>query len=148
MRDYLLIHVDCTEMNYDFRSELFMASRDRLKQGDESGYLRDVLAKNLTKGQLQEIYKLRKDVIAADVGDDDDLLKTFAENLPISSELRSLLSKTFRLEREDKPKRQKQTPAQMARSQKKKLPSSHSVFPPFSSSTLTVAAKRQWCVCR
>lgn len=105
LRDYLLIHVDCTEMNYDFRSELFMASRDRLKHGDESGYLRNELAKNLTKGQLQEIYRQRKDVIASDVSDDDELLRTFADNLPISSEMRSLLSKTFKLTKEDKPKR-------------------------------------------
>lgn len=111
LRDYLLIHVDCTEMNYEFRSELFMASRDRLKQGEESGYLREILAKNLVKGQLQDIYKRRKDVIATDVSEDDELLKSFADNLPISDEMRSLLSKTFRLEREDKPKHPKKSPA-------------------------------------
>lgn len=131
LRDYLLIHVDCTEMNYDFRSELFMASRDRLKQGDESGYLRDVLAKNLTKGQLKDIYKLRKDVIAADVSDDDDLLRTFADNLPISSELRSLLSKTFRLEREDKPKRVKPKPSSNGGDPKEQVPFKPQRFPSY-----------------
>ena len=131
LRDYLLIHVDCTEMKYDFRSELFMASRDRLKQGDESGYLRETLAKNLAKGQLHEIYKHRKDAIASDVGDDEDLLKSFAENLPISHELRSLLSKTFKLEREDKPKRQTVKPGTNAQEPKEKVSFKPQRFPSF-----------------
>ena len=36
IKDYLLIHVDCTGLNYQFRKELFMASRDRLKNGEET----------------------------------------------------------------------------------------------------------------
>ena len=36
LRDYVLIHVDCTDVRTEVRSELFMASRDRLKDGDES----------------------------------------------------------------------------------------------------------------
>ena len=31
LKDHLLIHVDCTTMELNFRNELFMASRDRLK---------------------------------------------------------------------------------------------------------------------
>jgi len=107
LKDYLLIHVDCTEMNLDFRNELFMASRDRLKQGKESKQLRDVLAKNLKKGQLREIYKRRKDTISVEAEDDEDLLRSIAENMPINNELRSLLSQTFKLDREDKPKKRR-----------------------------------------
>jgi len=33
LKNHLLIHVDCTKMDYNFRKELFMASRDRLKGG-------------------------------------------------------------------------------------------------------------------
>lgn len=47
LKNHLLIHVDCTQMNYDFRKELFMASRDRLKQGDETSELRKFLTKKL-----------------------------------------------------------------------------------------------------
>jgi len=36
LKSHLLIHVDCTDMKYEFRKELFMASRDRLKDGDET----------------------------------------------------------------------------------------------------------------
>lgn len=105
LKDHLLIHVDCTELNLDFRNELFMASRDRLKQGEDSTTLRRTLADNLRTGQLQEIYKRRKDTISVDAEEDDELLRTFAENLPISNELRGLLSQTFKLDREDKPKK-------------------------------------------
>lgn len=110
LKDYLLIHVDCTEMKYEFRKELFMASRDRLKQGEESKYLRSFLARNLAKGRLKEIYKQRKDSISVEGSDaSKDLLKSFAENLPISGELRELLSKTFKLEDKSKPDKPKQT---------------------------------------
>ncbi|MCC6602812.1 MAG: hypothetical protein IT327_06360 [Anaerolineae bacterium] len=112
LRDHLLIHVDCTDMKYAFRSELFMASRDRLKQGDESSTLRDVLRKNLSEGQLWDIYKKRKDNISVQSVGDDDLLKSFAENLPISDDLRHLLSKTFKLdEKEKEQKKPKRKPS-------------------------------------
>ncbi len=104
LRDYLLIHVDCTEMQYDFRSELFMASRDRLKQGEEAAHLRQTLADNLKRGELKEIFKRRKDSISVDIAEDDGLLKSFAAELPINDELRQLLSKTFKLDSTDKPK--------------------------------------------
>ena len=50
LKNYLLIHVDCSSLELDFRNELFMASRDRLKNGDES----DVLRKNLRVSCLGE----------------------------------------------------------------------------------------------
>ncbi len=43
LKNHLLIHVDCTNMMLDFRNELFMASRDRLKGADETRQLRDLL---------------------------------------------------------------------------------------------------------
>ncbi len=133
LRDYLLIHVDCTNMNYDFRSELFMASRDRLKQGEEATILRHVLADNLKKGDLQEIYKRRKDKISVDTATDDDLLKSFAENLPISDDLRRLLSQTFKLDQKDTLKKPKQpsTPSSKASSKTEPIPFNPNRFPSF-----------------
>ena len=107
LRDYLLIHVDCTEMNYAFRSELFMASRDRLKQGEESKILRQVLANNLKKGRLKEIYKQRKDKISVVSSQDDRFFNLFTEKLPISNDLRHQLRQTFKLDQVDKPKKAK-----------------------------------------
>lgn len=100
LKHHLLIHVDCTDMKYDFRKELFMASRDRLKDGDETRQLRKFLADELSKKEspLSEIEKRRKDSITADSGDTKELLKSFTKNLPLDSELMKLLNQTFKLD--------------------------------------------------
>lgn len=98
LKDYLLIDVDCTKMKYDFRKELFMASRDRLRQGDESNELRDYLRKKLVKSKLEEINKRRRESIGLESDDTNDLIKSFAKNLPKDSELFKLLQNTLKLE--------------------------------------------------
>lgn len=104
LKDYLMIHVDCTKMKYDFRKELFMASRDRLKQGDEANILRDYIGKKLRKSALDDINKKRKDTIGLESEDTNELLKSFAKNLPKDSELFKLLQNTLKLEeKKEKP---------------------------------------------
>lgn len=108
LKSHLLIHAECTKMNYSFKKELFMASRDRLKDGDETRLLRKYLADKLgaASGRLAEIEKRRKDSIAVDSGDAQELLKSFTKNLPLNSELMKLLSQTFKLEqKKDKPRK-------------------------------------------
>lgn len=102
IKDYVLIHVDCTGLEVDFRNELFMASRDRLKLGDQTKILREILAKILNKSKLSEIYKKRKDTISFSNEDKNELLKSFTKNLPLKSELLKLLQNTFKLEEVDK----------------------------------------------
>lgn len=100
LKSHLLIHVDCTRMKYNFRKELFMASRDRLKDGDETRALRKYLGEKLgaASGRLAEIEKRRKDSIAMESGDTQELLRSFTKNLPLNSELMKLLNQTFKLE--------------------------------------------------
>lgn len=108
LKNHLLIHVDCTQMKYSFRKELFMASRDRLKDGDETRSLRTYLAKKLgiSQGRLAEIVKHRKDSIALDSGDTSEMLKSFTKNLPLNSDLLKLLNQTFKLDhKKDSPKK-------------------------------------------
>jgi hypothetical protein len=108
LKNHLLIHVDCTKMNYSFRKELFMASRDRLKDGDETRALRKYLGQKLgsSKSWLSELEKRRKDSIAIDSSNTKELLKSFTKNLPLDSELMKLLNQTFKLEqRKEKPKK-------------------------------------------
>ncbi len=107
IKKHLLVHVDCTKMKYNFRKELFMASRDRLKDGSETRALRNFLGKKLgaTNGRLAEIEKKRKDSLAVDSGNTKELFKSFTKNLPLNSELLKLLNQTFKLEqKKDKPK--------------------------------------------
>ncbi len=110
-KDQLLIHVDCTNLNYSFRKELFMASRDRLKHGDETAQLRETIAKVLLKSKLVDIYKRRRDSISFAGEDKNELLKSFTKNLPLKSELLKLLNQTFKLEdkgeKQEKEKKEK-----------------------------------------
>lgn len=100
LKSHLIIHVDCTGMDYNFRKELFMASRDRLKNGEETTQLRNFLAKNLGKkgSRLYEIEKQRKDSIAVDSGNTKELLKSFTKSLPMNSDLMRLLNQTFKID--------------------------------------------------
>lgn len=98
LKDYLLIYVDCTDVKLEFRNELFMASRDRLKDGEESRALRHKLTEVLARGRLKEIYKERKSSITVESKDTEDLLKNFTRNLPLQSDLVRLLGQTFKLQ--------------------------------------------------
>ena len=100
LKEHLLIHVDCTNMDYNFRKELFMASRDRLKAGEETRELRKFLAEKLRDGRLAEIQKQRKDSIAVESEDAKELLKSLTQNLPMDSDLMKLLSQTLKLDQQ------------------------------------------------
>lgn len=106
LKDYLLIHVDCSQAKTEFRNELFMASRDRLKEADEARELRKRLARLLSGGRLKEIYKNRKASISVDSSDAEEMLRNVSKNLPMQSELAKLLNQTFKLESKDTGKSQ------------------------------------------
>jgi hypothetical protein len=134
LKSHLLIHVDCTEMKYEFRKELFMASRDRLKDGEETKELRKFLASELSKkdSPLSEIEKMRKDSITADTGDTKELLKSFTKNLPLDSELMKLLSQTFKLDlSSDKQSQKGSNLNKRKESKEEKHPFSYERFPTY-----------------
>lgn len=109
LKDYLLIHCDCTEMKADFREELFMSDRERLKGGEESLMLREYLGKRLRKSELEEINRHRKETIGLESEDTSELIKSFAKNLPKDSELFKLLQNTLKLEEKKEPKKSDNT---------------------------------------
>ena len=98
LKDHVLIHVDCTDIRTEVRGELFMASRDRLKGGDESRLLRDQLTQLLSKGRLGEIHKERKASITVESKDAEELVRNITRNLPIRNELAELLNQTFKID--------------------------------------------------
>ena len=111
LKEHLLIHVDCTNMDYNFRKELFMASRDRLKDGEETRKLRKFLADKLgsKNGRLAQIQRNRKESISVESKDAKDLLKSLTQNLPMDSDLMKLLTQTLKLDEQTngKPKKDK-----------------------------------------
>ena len=109
LKDYVLIHVDCTDLDIDFRQELFMASRDRLKDGKESRELRRRLGVLLKDGRLKQIYKKRKAQISVDDSDADDLLRSLTSNLPLRNELIRLFDHTLKLKGAGRGERRKKS---------------------------------------
>ena len=110
LKSHLLIHVECTAMNTEFRRELFMASRDRLKDGKESRKLRIALGELLSRGRLQEIHKKRKASITVESTDADDLLRNFARTLSFDSDLAKLFKNTLEIEDRRNGQKKKKKP--------------------------------------
>ncbi|GHB82822.1 hypothetical protein [Persicitalea jodogahamensis] len=132
LKNHLLIHVDCTNVDIDFRNELFMASRDRLKDGNETRDLRSYLAKKLgaKDGRLAEIEKKRKEGITVEQSDSKELIKSFTKNLPLNSDLMKLLNKTFKLDsKPEEPKKGESPKAKPKSEQKIKEPFKPERFP-------------------
>lgn len=110
LKDYLLIHVDCTKMKARFRDELTMPSRDRFKNSKQMKFLRKRLGEKLSSGRLREVYKSRKDRLAYDSSDSEQLLQQVAEDLPLQKEMHDLIKQTMELNepgRIPKPKKPK-----------------------------------------
>ena len=133
LKAHLLIHVDCTNMKYNFRKELFMASRDRLKDGEETRYLRQFLAEKLgdKNGRLAEIQKRRKESIIVESEDAKDLLKSLAQNLPMDSDLMKLLSQTLQLDRKTNDSFQKKRQPKPRKKRNDTQPFNPQRFPSF-----------------
>ncbi len=110
LKNHLFIHVDCTHLDYDFRKELFMASRDRLKGGKETKELRAFLVKQLSKkgSVLYELNQQRRNSLSFESGSTSDLLKSFSKDIGMAPDLMRLLSQTFKLDfKENKSKKEK-----------------------------------------
>ena len=133
LKNHLLIHVDCTQMNYEFRKELFMASRDRLKESEETRALRAYLAKQLGKvgSRLAEIEKKRKDAISVEGTDSKDLLKNVTKNIQLNPELMKLLGSAFKLDEKKAKPEPKDKPEKKAPSKPQPQPFKPERFPSF-----------------
>lgn len=135
LKEHLLIHVDCTNMNYTFRKELFMASRDRLKDGEETRELRKFLAEKLgdKNGRLTEIQRQRKDSIVVESEEAKDVLKSFAQNFAQNEELLKLLGQTLNLDLLPKGNEKRNTNNSTKKKQKKnnQTPFNPQRFPTF-----------------
>lgn len=97
LKDYLLVHVDCTDLHLEVRNELFMASRDRLKASETSEALRKHLREVLSTGELKDIAKRRKAALTVGSEDAGQMLRDMTRNLPMNDALSKILQQTFQL---------------------------------------------------
>lgn len=94
LRDFLLIHVDCTKIKTNFRQDLFMANRCDMKESEAFQTLRDELSKTIKSNEtLKELNQRRKNRIMHESEEDRDLLKSLLESMPIDNDLLKLLKK-------------------------------------------------------
>ncbi len=133
LKNHLLIHVDCTHLDYDFRKRLFMASRDRLKGGGETKALRGFLAKQLSKkgSILYELNQERKNSISFESGSTTELLKSFTKDIGMAPDLMRLLSQTFKLDFKDNTKKKKNPKEKKNQQEKEEATFSPKRFPSF-----------------
>lgn len=137
LKDYLLIHVDCSRLQLGVRNELFMASRDRLKSGDVADALRKHVRDVLLNSQLKDIAKRRKSSLNIDNEDAGRMLRDITRNLPMNEALTRILRQSFnvsdqrpgtseKLDRKD-PKRPQREPREVPPFEPKRYPSTFKV---------------------
>ena len=110
LKDYMLVHVDCSNLHMGVRNELFMASRDRLKSGDQADAIRKHLRDVLLDSELKEIAKRRKSSLNMDDADAGRMLRELTRNLPMNEALTKILRQTFDLPGSQPGKAEKERP--------------------------------------
>lgn len=95
LKDYLLVHVDCSNLHLAVRNELFMASRDRLKAGDKADAIRKHLRELLVASELKDISRRRKASLNLDGADAGQMLRELTRNMPMNEALTRILRQTF-----------------------------------------------------
>lgn len=122
LKDYLLVHVDCSNLHLSVRNELFMASRDRLKSGDKADIIRKHLRDMLLASELKDISRRRKSSLGVDTSDASQMLRDLTRSMPMNDALTKILRQTFNISMErpgtsekkkDEPQRPKREPREV-----------------------------------
>ena len=94
LRDHLLIQVDCTNINVNYRQDLFMANRYHMKESDKTEKLKKLIIEKIKEdGTLKALNQARKEQLFRNSETNNELLKNLARKLPLSDELKNLLKK-------------------------------------------------------
>lgn len=93
LKNYMLVCVDCSQIGTTARQELFMASRDRLKQGRFYNELRqsiiDLLSNDTHLKQKEQEYKGR---VFRETGEDKDMVQSLFSKLKGNQDIRKMFS--------------------------------------------------------
>lgn len=93
LREYMLVCIDCSQIGTTARQELFMASRDRLKQGRFYNELRqsviDLLSNDTHLRQKEQEYKGR---VFRETGEDKDMVQSLFAKLKGNQDIRKMFS--------------------------------------------------------
>ena len=87
LKETMLVIVDCSKINTEFRQDLFMANRTNLREGDKLDFLRyEVINILKNNDKLRELNNIRKDSILQG-GDDKkekELLESLLSKIPLN----------------------------------------------------------------
>ena len=93
LREYMLISVDCTNIKTSIRNNIFMSSRDRMREGKYYSILKDkiisLLKNDDTLKQLNQEYK-GKELLESK--DDKDLIQNIFQHFKGNENIKKLLS--------------------------------------------------------
>lgn len=93
LKEYMLVCIDCSQIGTTARQELFMASRDRLKQGRFYSELRqsiiDLLSNDTHLKQKEQEYKGR---VFRETGEDKDMVQSLFSKLKGNQDIRKMFS--------------------------------------------------------
>lgn len=93
LKEYMLICVDCTKIKTSVRNEIFMSSRDRMREGKYYTILKEQLIALLKNDdnlkQLNQEYKGKE---LAESKDDKELIQRLFENLKNNDNIKRLLT--------------------------------------------------------
>lgn len=93
LREYMLVCIDCSQIGTTARQELFMASRDRLKQGKFYTELRqsiiDLISNDTHLKQKEQEYKGRA---FRETGEDKDMVQSLFSKLKGNKDIRKMFS--------------------------------------------------------
>ena len=93
LREYMLICVDCTNIKTSVRNEMFMSSRDRMREGKYYSMLKEQLISLLkNEDSLKKLNQEYKGKELLESKDDKDLIQNLFANLKGNENIRHLLS--------------------------------------------------------
>lgn len=95
LREYMLVCVDCSQIGTTARQELFMASRDRLKQGRYYNELRnDIISLLKSDDDIRQMDQEYKGKVFKETGEDRDLVESLFSRLKANKDIKNMLSGT------------------------------------------------------
>ncbi|WP_345243212.1 hypothetical protein [Pontibacillus salipaludis] len=92
LKNSMLVHVDCTQLRSEYREDLFMASRDRLKKTDKVEHIKGVIGEALTTFEMiKKIEEERSRNFYRSDDSSDKLIKGIMSSKILGKELSNIL---------------------------------------------------------
>lgn len=80
--DYMLVHIDCTDVSNNIKSKVFMPSRDRMRENTLTKFIEETLAEELSKHEgLNQLNQYRREQKVAENPKDEKFIENIITKL-------------------------------------------------------------------